>query len=72
MTSETLLEQATRCNFGQDPYQIEPDSLGHRTRGSDASTFDTICITCCMSDRMPSMPVLQQRCTNPLPPKGDQ
>ena len=65
---ETLLERATRTNFGRDPYAVRADRLGHRTRGSDASTFDEICITCTESDRRGS-DALNLPCRAPLPLK---
>jgi hypothetical protein len=66
--NETLVQHATRSNFGRDPYEIEPDELGHRTRGSDSSCYDIRCITCDATDA-PRSKGLEERCPARLPAK---
>lgn len=69
MSEESLLERATRNNFGHDPYQIAPNTLGHRLRLSDASSFDVVCVCCGGTDRAGSA-ILEQPCASPLPARG--
>ena len=68
MPNETLLERATRRYHGLDPYRVTPDAQGHRLRGSDASTFDVLCITCGATDRAGTVD-LQWPCPEQLPPR---
>lgn len=67
--SESIIEHATRANFGRDPYTIEPDSLGHRIRGSDSSIYDVRCVTCDGTDAIWS-DKLKIKCPAPLPVKA--
>lgn len=61
-----ILERATQSNFGRDPYQIPPDSLGHRTRFSDSSLYDEVCVTCGATDTS-WCDKLRETCPSPLP-----
>lgn len=46
-----------------DPTTIIPDILGHRTRASDSSLYDEVCVLCGAND---SKDALDKPCPTPL------
>jgi len=68
---ETIIARATRDNFGEDPYLIRPDSLGHRIRFSDSSIYDIRCVTCGETDT-PWDNGLNSACQSQLPEKEEK
>lgn len=49
--SGDMTGRAGAAMVGTDPSLIHPDDKGHRTRFSDASTYDEICVLCGATDR---------------------
>lgn len=47
-------------------YHIQPDSFGHRTRVSNASSYNEVCVLCGATDAGPD---LDSPCPNPLETK---
>ena len=51
-----------------DPATIAPDNLGHRTRYSDSSLYDEVCVLCGAND---SKDALDKACPTPLAEIGN-